>query len=395
MLAARCFQIQPSPTVELSAHIAELRAEGVDIISFNIGEPDFSTPQYVKEAAFDAINKNFTKYPPANGYPDLRKAIAQKLKRDNNVTYDPSEIVVTNGAKQAVMNALLAVCDVGDEVIVPVPCWVSYTEMVKLAGGTPVLVEVDEKNGYALDIDAIKRAITPKTKAIVINTPNNPTGAVYSEDSLRKLAKLAISNEFVIISDEIYEKMVYGSKKHFSVASVEGARDFCVTINGFSKAYAMPGWRLGYSAAPMSITKPMKAFQSQMTSGACSISQKAGCAALLGPQDELYSMVAAYDKRRQALLKRLNEIPGVKCSDVEGAFYFFPDVTALFGRKYDGKEIKNSLDLANFLLSVAHIAVVPGEAFNGPGKLRLSYANSLENLMEGMDRFAMAVKKLD
>lgn len=395
MISKRAQEIEISPTVALTGKIAELRRQGTDIISFNIGEPDFATPEHVKQAAFDAINKNFTKYPPASGFLDLKEAIVNKLKVDNRLSYDTKQICVCNGAKQAVVNALYALCGEGDEVIIPVPCWVSYTEMVKLSGAASVLVKVDEKNGFALDLDAIEAAVTPRTKAIIINTPNNPSGAVYSEASLRRLADMAVKHDFYILSDEIYEKLIFNGEKHFCIASISPeVQDRCVVINGVSKAYAMPGWRIGYSAAAKPIAKAIEAFQSQTTSGACSISQKAALTAITGPQDDLAKMRNEYDRRRLFMQKRLNEIEGFTCDPVQGAFYLFPDISGLLGRKYDGKVITNAMELAAFLLEKAHVAVVPGEAFHAQAKLRFSYANSMENLAEGLKRVEAAVALL-
>jgi aspartate aminotransferase len=395
MISKRAREVQISPTVALTGKIAELRRQGTDIISFNIGEPDFPTPDYVKKAAFDAINKNFTKYPPASGFLDLKEAVANKLRIDNGLSYDSKQICVSNGAKQAVVNALYALCGEGDEVIIPVPCWVSYTEMVKLTGAAPVLVEVDGKNGFALDLAAIEAAVTPRTKAIIINTPNNPSGAVYSEQSLRKLAALAVEHDFYIIADEIYEKLIFDGEKHFCIGSISPeVQDRCVIINGVSKAYAMPGWRIGYSAAAKPIAKAIEAFQSQMTSGACSVSQKAALAAITGPQDDLNKMREEYDRRRRFMQQRLSGMDGFACEPVKGAFYLLPDISGLLGRTYAGKAIATSMDLAAFLLEKANIAVVPGEAFNAKNKLRFSYANSMDNLAEGLNRIAAAIALL-
>lgn len=395
MISKRAREVKISPTVALNGKIAELRRQGTDLISFNIGEPDFPTPDYVKKAAFDAINMNFTKYPPANGFIDLREAVVNKLGIDNGLSYDIKQICVSNGAKQAVLNALYALCGEGDEVIIPVPCWVSYTEMVKLTGATSVLVKVDEKNGFALDLAAIESAITPRTKAIIINTPNNPSGAVYSEESLRQLATMAVEHDFYIISDEIYEKLTFDGEKHFCIGAISPeVQDRCVIINGVSKAYAMTGWRIGYSAAAKPIAKAIEAFQSQMTSGACSVSQKAALAAMTGPQDDLNKMRDEYDRRRHFMQKRLNEIDGFACGPVKGAFYLLPDISGLLGRTYAGKPIASSMDLAAFLLEKASIAVIPGEAFNTKNKLRFSYANSMENLAEGLKRIEAAIKLL-
>lgn len=394
MLAKRMNSFSGSPTSELMARIAELKSAGKNIISLNVGEPDFGTPDNVKIAGIKAITDNFTKYTVGNGILELRKAIQKKLADDNGLEYDVSQICTSVGAKQAVINSLLVVCDDGDEVLLPIPCWVSYSEMIKLAGGQPVFVPVHEK-GFQLDLEAIKKAITPKTKAIIICTPNNPTGAVYSAENLRALAALACKYDFYIIADEIYEKLVYDGEKHFSVASI--SRDVwqhCITINGFSKAYAMTGWRLGYVAAPDEIIAGVKAIQSQTTSAASAISQKAAVAALSGPKHELYKMVKEFDVRREYALKRLNGISGISCEISKGAFYLMPDISAYFGKSCGGRQIKNAMDFAAFLLEEAEVALVPGEAFYAPGKVRISYSNSMENLKEALDRIENVLAKL-
>lgn len=394
MLSDRMKKFSGSPTSALIARVAELRKEGKDILSLNVGEPDFGTPDNIKLAGMKAIIDNFTKYTPGSGILELRQAIARKLKDDNNVAYTANEICLTVGAKQAVINALFAVCNEGDEVIVPIPCWVSYTEMVRLAGGTPMLVPVSEKD-FTLDLAAIEDAITPRTKAIIICTPNNPTGAVYSKESLRDLASLACKHDFYIIADEIYEKLIYDGETHFTAASISPeVWEKCITINGFSKAYAMTGWRLGYVAANREVIEAVKSIQSQTTSAASAISQKAAVEALNGPQDDLYKMVAEFDERRKYVHQRLNTMAGVHCEVPKGAFYLMPDVSAHFGKSYEGKVIKNAIDLASFILEKVEVALVPGEAFNAPGKVRISYSNSRENLKNALDRVEKALSLL-
>lgn len=396
MLSERMKTFSGSPTSALIAKVAELRAEGKNIISLNVGEPDFGTPDYIKCGAIKAIIDNFTKYTAGNGIIELRKLIAKKLKEDNNIEYTTDEICATVGAKQAIFNSVMALTGPGDEVLLPVPCWVSYTEMIKFAGAKPVFVPVSEKNNFDLDVEALERAITPATKAIIICTPNNPSGAVYSEGTLRKLAELACKYDFYIIADEIYEKLIYDGEKHFSVASIsEEVKRRTLTVNGFSKAYAMTGWRLGYVAANKTIIDAIKKIQSQTTSATSAISQKAGVAALSGSQHDLEVMVKEFDKRRKYMLTRLAEMPGVKCSVPKGAFYLLPDFSCYFGKKYHGKEIKNAVDFANVLLEEALVALVPGEAFNISGKVRISYSNSMANLGEAMDRIQAFVKELE
>lgn len=394
-LAKRMGRFSGSPTSALIARVAELRGEGKDIISLNVGEPDFGTPDYIKVAGIKAITDNFTKYTPGAGILDLRKAIVKKLKEENGLTYTVNEVCVTVGAKQAVFNAVMATSEAGDEVILPIPCWVSYSEMVRLAGAEPVFVPVKEDEGFALDLEAIERAITPRTRAIIICTPNNPSGAVYSEESLRRLAELACKHNFYIIADEIYEKLIYDGEKHFSIASIsQEVWERTITINGFSKAYAMTGWRIGYAASSREVIKAMSNIQSQTTSATSAISQKAAVAALIGPQYDLDGMVAEFARRKDYVVSRLNAMPGVHCASPKGAFYLLPDISSYFGRSCDGVRIDNAIDLANFLLEKALIALVPGEAFNTTGKVRISYSNSMENLKEALDRMEAALALL-
>jgi aspartate aminotransferase len=395
-LSKRIRNITPSATMELTAKVADLRARGVEIISYNVGEPDFPTPKNIAEAAKAAIDANKTKYTVVPGILELRQAISKKLREENGLEYSPAEISVGVGAKQPLINAVLALCEEGDEVILPTPCWVSYEEMIKLAGGKPVLVPTREENGFALDLPAIEAAITPKTAAVLINTPNNPTGAVYSEESLRALASICVKHEIAIISDEVYEKLIYGNGKHFSIAaSSPEAKHLTVTINGFSKAYAMTGWRVGYAAADAAIIKGMNALASHATSNICSIAQYAALEGLTGPQDSVEAMRQEFDRRRVFLTDRLNGMDGISCAPAEGAFYLMPNVSSFYGKKTpDGKVITDSFALADYLLEDAHIAVVPGAAFESPDNLRISYSNSLEALRQGMDQMEASLKKL-
>ena len=393
-LAERMKTLSGSPTSALIAKVAELKQQGKDIISFNVGEPDFGTPDYIKVAGIKAIAENFTKYTPGNGILELRQAIAKKLKEDNNIEYTIGEITTAVGAKQAISSAMMVIAGPGDEVLLPIPCWVSYTEMIKLAGATPVFVPVHEGD-YMLDIDAIKAAITPRTKAIIICTPNNPTGAVYSEESLRQLAALAVEHDFFIVADEIYEKLVYGGAKHFSVASISReVRDHVITVNGFSKSYAMTGWRIGYAAARADIIKGIMKVQSQTTSATSAISQKAAVAALQGPQYDLHDMVKEFARRKEYMVKRLNAVPGIVCPDAMGAFYHCPDVQEYLGEAVCERKIENAMDLCQYLLDEALVSTVPGEAYNVAGKIRISYSNSMKNLEEGMDRIEKALAAL-
>ena len=393
-LAERMKKFSGSPTSALIAKVAELKRQGKDIISLNVGEPDFGTPDYIKVAGIKAIADNFTKYTPGNGILELREEIVKKLKNDNNIEYGLNEITTSVGAKQAIASTMMVIAGLGDEVLLPIPCWVSYTEMIRLAGATPVFVPVNESD-YSLDLGAIENAITEKTKAIVICTPNNPTGAVYSEESLRKLAELALKHDFFIVADEIYEKLVYDGAKHFSVASIsKEVRDHVITVNGFSKAYAMTGWRVGYAAARQDIIKGIMAVQSQTTSATSAISQKAAAAALRGPQHDMEVMVEEFKRRKNYVVGRLNAIKGVKCPDVHGAFYVYPDIQYYLGKSFGDRAINTAVDLCQYLLDEALISTVPGEAYNVPGKIRISYSNSMDNLEKALDRFENALNAL-
>lgn len=393
-LAERMSKFSGSPTSALIAKVAELKRQGKDIISLNVGEPDFGTPDYIKVAGMKAIADNFTKYTPGNGILELRQAIIKKLKEDNGLDYTVNEVTTAVGAKQAIASAMMVIAGPGDEVLLPIPCWVSYTEMIRLAGATPVFVPVRQDN-YELDLDAIRAAITPRTKAIVICTPNNPTGAVYSEKSLRKLADLAVKHDFFIVADEIYEKMVYDGAKHFSVASISReVWERTITVNGFSKAYAMTGWRIGYAAARADVIKGIMAVQSQTTSATSAISQKAALAALQGSQHDMQVMVEEFKRRKDYVVQRLNAIEGITCPDVKGAFYVYPDVQPYLGKRFGDKMIENAVDLCQYLLDEALISTVPGEAYNVPGKIRISYSNSMENLEKALDRLEHALAQL-
>ena len=394
-LAERMNHFSGSPTSALIATVAELKRQGKNIISLNVGEPDFGTPDYIKVAGIKAIAENFTKYTPGNGILELRQEIIKKLKEDNGVEYALNEVTTAVGAKQAIASSLMVIAGPGDEVLLPIPCWVSYTEMIRLAGAEPVFVPVRSDN-YELDLDAIEKAITPRTKAIVICTPNNPTGAVYSEADLRRLADLAVKHDFFIVADEIYEKLVYDGAKHFSVASISReVRDRTITVNGFSKAYAMTGWRIGYAAARADVIKGIMAVQSQTTSATSAISQKAAVTALQGPQYDLYDMVAEFKRRKDYVVNRLNAMPGITCPDVKGAFYVYPDVGPYLHKRIGDRSIETAVDLCQYLLDEALISTVPGEAYNVPGKIRISYSNSMENLKEALDRMEKALSVLE
>ena len=371
-----------------------MKEQGIDVISFGAGEPDFDTPAVISQAAIDAIKAGFTRYTPTAGIPALRQAIADKLLRDNGLSYDPAQIMVTCGAKHALFGIFQAICDPGDEVIIPAPYWVSYPEQVKLAGGVPVFVSADVASHFIPDPAKIAEAVTPKTRAIVLNSPSNPTGAVFPEEVIRAIAEIAVKNNIYIVSDEIYEKMVYGTK-HFSVASIsDEVKKLTIVVNGMSKANAMTGWRIGYAAAELELTKAMIRMQDQSTSNPTSIAQKAALAALQAPESLITDMVTAFHERRDVIVALLNEIPGFTCPMPGGAFYAFPDVSGVFGRSFNGKVISSSDDLAEYLLNEARVAVVPGRGFGMDSNIRLSYACSMENIRKGLGRISDAIAKL-
>lgn len=395
MISERVRNITPSATLGLTTRVNQLKQEGITVIALNVGEPDFGTPENICAAGIKAIENQKTKYTTVSGINELREAICAKLKRDNGLNYEPSQITVGTGAKQTLINCILTLIDPGDEVIIPKPCWVSYIEMVKLAGGVPVFVACKEDEEFALDIEAVKAAITPKTKAVLFNTPNNPTGAVYSEESLRQLAALAEEHDFYLIADEVYEKLIYDGYKHFSVAAVsEDAYNRTVIINGISKAYSMTGWRIGFAAGPKDVIKGMNSLQGHATSNASSISQYAAVEAFNGPQESIELMRQEFYKRLQYVLGRLRAMPGVTCAGSHGAFYLMPNVKSFYGKSYNGKVIKDSFDLSDYLLDEARIALVPGAAFEAPDNLRISYSNSMENLTKALDQMEAALAKL-
>ena len=395
MISDRIKRMTPSATMELDGIVANLRADSVEIINLNMGEPDFNTPDHIINACAQAIQEGKTKYVNVNGILQLRKAICRKLMRENYVKYDPSQIVVSTGAKQALANAVMAICNAGDEIIVPIPCWVSYIEMVKLADGVPVLVDTNPKS-FQLNLAAIEKAITPKTRAIMINTPNNPTGAVYPEESLRMLGELAVRYDFYIISDEIYEKLIYNNKKHVCIASLsEKIKEHTIIINGFSKSFAMTGWRIGYSATPGDIARAVSTLQGHTTSNSTTFVQWAAIKALEGPTDTIDYMRSKFDERRRYLLERLNSMPHISCFNADGAFYLMPDISHYFGKRFGKRVIKDSVDFCAFMLEEARVAIVPGSAFEAPNSVRIAYSNSLEAIKQGMDNMEKALAKLE
>ncbi|PKO98058.1 MAG: aspartate aminotransferase [Bacteroidetes bacterium HGW-Bacteroidetes-9] len=397
ILSDRITRLAESETLAMTRRSRELKEQGHDVINLSIGQPDYNTPDHIKEAAREALDQNYTFYPPVNGYLDLRKAIALKLKRDNDLEYSPEQIVVSTGAKQALANTMLSLVNPGDEVLVPAPYWVSYREIVKLAEGTSVVISAGVETDFKVTPAQLEAAITPRTKVFIFSSPCNPTGSVYSRDELAGLAGVFERHPNVfIISDEIYE-LINFSGKHESIAQFESIRERVIIINGVSKGFAMTGWRLGYCVASMEIAKACDKIQGQFTSGASSISQRAAIAAVLtNPAEsaELKEMISTFKKRRDLFLKLINEIPGFKTNVPDGAFYFFPEITWYFG-KSDGKTvIKNSTDLCNYLLDVAHVALVPGEAFGNPECIRLSYATSDKELIEAARRIKESLAKL-
>lgn len=386
-LSQRIQAIEPSPTVSLDARAKELARQGVDIINLAAGEPDFDTPAHVKAAAWAALEAGFTKYTAVPGIPELREAIAARVQRDLGERCRPDEVVVTNGAKQALYQAFQATCDPGDEVIVVGPYWVSYTEQARLAGAVPVVAPARDDDGFSLDPDAIRARITPRTRVINLNSPNNPTGAVYDRAALEAVARLAVEHDLVLFSDEIYDKLVYDGARHVSpIAFGPEVRQRTVLFNGLSKAYAMTGWRVGYACAPAPVARAMVALQGHLTSNIASFVQRAAAAALEGSDDAVFSMVEAFDERRRFVVERLKRMPGVYLTPPRGAFYAFFDVSELFGHEFRGQAVRASSDLAQLCLEVARVAVVPGVAFGDDRYLRLSYAAGLDDLGRAMDR---------
>jgi len=395
VLSSRAKSLKPSPTLAINAKAKSMQAQGVHVISFGAGEPDFDTPENIKQAAKKAIDDGFTKYTPVGGIDDLKDAIIKKFQRDNQLTYKRSEIIVSCGGKHSFYNLAQAIFDRGDEVIVPAPYWVSYPPMVALANATPVIAETMEKNEFKITPEELKKAITPKTKALILNSPSNPTGSAYTRKELEGIAEIALSKNIFVISDEIYEKIVYDGFKFISIASLsDEIKRRTIIVHGVAKTYAMTGWRIGYSAGSEEIISAMNNIQSQSTSNPTSISQKASVEALIGSQSEVDKMVSAFGQRRNYIVDRLNKIPGVSCYKPVGAFYVFPNFSSYYGKSFQGKNIENSTHLTDFLLDVARVAVVPGVEFGADPFERLSYATSMEDIKEGLDRIEGSLKKL-
>ncbi len=382
-------------TLKMAKLGRELRAQGFDITDLSLGEPDFDTPQHIKKAAIEAIEQNFSHYTPVAGYLDLRQAICDKLQRDNSLLFSPEQIVVSTGAKQCIANLVLAVVDAGDEVIIPTPYWVTYSEIVKLAGGVPVLVKTKMENGFKITPEELEANISERTKLFMFSSPCNPTGAVYAEDELQKLARVFEKHQDILImSDEIYEFINY-TGKHFSIAQIPSLKNRTIVINGLSKGYAMTGWRLGYLAAPVDIAKACDKIQGQFTSATCSITQRAAIAALSGDMQPTQMMIEAFKDRRNLVMELINQIPGVVCSEPPGAFYIFPVVKTFLGKKTpDGETIHNTDELCMFLLNKAHVSTVTGSAFGEPDCIRISFANSIDNIKKGFAKIKTALDSL-
>ncbi len=393
-LSNRLMSLSESETLVMSQKSAELKAQGIDVINLSVGEPDFSTPEHIKEAAKKAIDDNFSFYSPVTGFLDLRKAICDKLKKENNLTYAPDQIVCSNGAKQSICNVILAIINKGDEVIIPAPYWVSYPEMVKLAEGTPVVINAGIDQDFKITAAQLEEAITPKTKAVVLCSPSNPTGSVYNQSELKELADVLSNHPNVyVISDEIYEHINYVGK-HESIAQFEELTNQIIIVNGVSKCYAMTGWRIGWIAAPKAIASACSKLQGQYTSGPCSISQKASLEAYVGSQEDVETMRQAFERRKKLAFDLLSGIDGLKVNDPQGAFYLFPQCSSFFGKSYNGRTIKDSADMAIYLLEEGHVACVAGTAFGAPENIRLSYATSDENLVKAVERIKEALEKL-
>lgn len=393
-LSDRLNRLAPSATLAMSQKSSEMKAQGIDVINMSVGEPDFNTPEHIKDAAKKAIDENFSRYSPVPGYMDLREAISAKLKRENGLDYGVNEILVSNGAKQSVCNTIMALVNDGDEVIIPAPYWVSYPQMAKLAGGEPVIVEAGFEQDFKMTPEQLEAAITPKTKLLILCSPSNPTGSVYNEEELRGLADVIKRHEdLYVLADEIYEHINYIGKHH-SIAQIEGMKERTIVVNGVSKAYAMTGWRIGYIAAPEWIVKGCNKLQGQYTSGPCSVSQKAAVEAYMASQDCVEEMRKAFERRRDLIVSLAKDIPGLEVNVPQGAFYLFPKCSSFFGKTDGTHVINNSTDFALYLLEVGHVATVAGDAFGDPECFRMSYATSDDTIREAMSRIKCAVARL-
>jgi aspartate aminotransferase len=386
-------QVTPSSTLALTAKINAMVADGLDVVKFGAGEPDFDTPDHIKSAAVEALNQGFTKYTPVAGITELREAIVDKFERDNGLSYEANQVIVSCGAKHTIYNILQAICNPGDEVIFAAPYWVSYIEMVKLADATPIVINTTPDQNFALTPDQIKSAVTEKTKAIIICSPSNPTGTTYSTESLQMIAELAVEHQFYLISDEIYEALLYDGAKHRSLASFgDAVKSLTFVVNGVSKAYSMTGWRIGYTAGPEDAIKAMSKIQSHSTSNPTSIAQRAALAAITGSQEPVVEMVKAFQKRRDLICQRLDDIDGVEYVRPQGAFYIFPDFSAHYGRTINGHSINSSQELATYFLDEAKVGAVPGDGFGADNHMRFSFATSEIEINRGLDRIQKALE---
>lgn len=395
-LSKRISRIEPSATLGISALQKKMKAEGIDVVGFGAGEPDFDTPAHIKEAAKQALEEGFTKYTPASGIKELKEAICRKFKSDNGLDYSPEEILVSCGAKHSLFNAILALCDERDEAILPSPYWLSYPEMLKASGAKAVILRTTRKNNLKITPAQLKKAITPRTKVLILNSPCNPTGMVYTRKELEAIAEIAVKRRIFCISDEIYEKIIYDEQEHVSIASLgPDIKRLSIVVNGVSKSYSMTGWRIGYAAGPVGVIKAMSNLQSHSTSNPASVSQKAALVAMCGPQEEIGRMVGEFRRRRDYAVERLNRIKGVSCLKPLGAFYLFVDVSEILKKRYQAKKLGSSFAVAEMLLSQARVAVVPGSEFGAEGYIRLSFATSMENIAKGLDRIEGFINKLE
>ena len=396
VLAKRIGNISPSLTLAISAKAKSMKAAGEKVISFGVGEPDFNTPDYIIAAAEEALQKGYTKYTPSSGLPDLKHAIAAKFERDNGLSYEPSQIIVSNGAKHSIFNVCFALVEDGDEVVIPAPYWLTYPEVVKTCGGVPVIVRASKRAGFKITPEQLEAAITPKTKLFIFNSPCNPTGAVYTEAEVRALAAVCEKAGIYVLADEIYEKLVYGDVKPFSMAAVSDyMKEHTITVNGVSKTYAMTGWRIGYLAAPKEIAKAIDSFQSHATSNPNSIAQYAAIKALNSPEAQVDEMVARFSRRRLSMIERISEFKGAYCIIPDGAFYAMLYVKDFYGKKFDNRVIADSASFADALLDAAKVAVIPGAAFGADDCVRLSYSLSMEEMLEGLDRIDAFLMSLE
>lgn len=394
-LAERVSRIKPSATLEIAAKAAAMKSEGIDIIGFGAGEPDFDTPENVKKAAIEALKKGYTKYTPVSGINSLKDAIITKLQRENELTYNRDEIIVSCGAKHSLYNIAQAMFEEGMEVIIPSPYWVSYPELIHLAGATPVIVNTSEEEDFLLTSEKFERAITKRTKALILNYPSNPTGATYDLERLEEIARIAVKHNIYIISDEVYEKLIYTDLRHISIASLgEEIKELTILVNGLSKTYSMTGWRLGYTAGQKTLITAMNNIQSQSTSNPTSFAQYGGIEALNGKQDDVFKMVEEFKKRRDYIVRRLNMMRGISCFNPSGTFYVFPKISYYYGKNFKGHTIRNSIEMTEYLLKEGHVAVVPGAAFGADNYLRLSFATSMKNIEGGLNRIEDALDRL-